>query len=401
MNLPTNFCVAPFIQHTTHPSGSNSPCPYLGGTTWAGGGESILEQWSSSKLEQLRQDFKDNKKSYICKRCWNEEDNHKRSLRLRLFDPVTHTSDYSFATPKLIEQRITNNRYLSAGPAVLTIKNGNVCNAKCRSCHPNDSSKWSGDAEKLHALTKERIYFNLHNKEINWSDTQVDEIVKLSNNLVRLELFGGEPTYNKRVATILNRLVELGTAKNITLYINTNGSVNIPKRLPMVTEFRDIELGVSLDGVGDQFNYIRHGSIYNEVIDNILSTQQFFKENNIKYWIDSISTVSVLNVFYLPELKQAVRKILPLDPFWNLLFDPAHLYIRNMPDQVKQEVITKLGDAEDFKELISIMQQPADPIRWKQFLQITEHLDSYRNENFALTFPEFYNIIQKYEIKVS
>jgi len=393
MNLPNNFCVAPFIQHTTHPSGSNSPCPYLGGTTWAANKSSIAEQWTDRKLEQLRQDFFDNKKSSICNRCWNEEDNNKQSLRLRLFDPVTHTSDYGFITTALVEQRVTDKNYLSAGPAVLTIKNGNVCNAKCRSCHPNDSSKWAADAKKLHDLTKESIYYNLYNKEVNWSDLQIEEIVKLSDNLVRLELFGGEPTYNKKVLTILNRLVESGASKHITLYINTNGSVDIPKRFPMVTEFQDIELGVSLDGVGDHFNYIRHGAVYNEVLENIASAQEFFRKNNVKFWIDSISTVSVLNVYYLPELKKAVRQILPLDPFWNLLVDPAHLDIKNMPDSIKQKVISKLQDADDFKELVSVMQQPADPSRWEQFLQITEQLDLLRNENFSKTFPEFYSII--------
>jgi MoaA/NifB/PqqE/SkfB family radical SAM enzyme len=395
MNLPNNFCVAPFIQHTTHPSGSNSPCPYLGGTTWAANKSSIAEQWTDSKLEQLRQDFIDNKKSSVCNRCWNEEDNNKQSLRLRLFNPVTHTSDYGFITTELVEQRVTNKNYLSAGPAVLTIKNGNVCNAKCRSCHPNDSSKWATDAKKLHDLTKESIYYNLYNKEVNWSDSQIEEIVKLSDNLVRLELFGGEPTYNKKVLVILNRLVESGASNHITLYINTNGSVDIPKRFPMVTEFQDIELGVSLDGVGDHFNYIRHGAVYNKVLENIASAQEFFRKNNVKFWIDSISTVSVLNVYYLPELKKAVRQILPLDPFWNLLVDPAHLDIKNMPDSIKQKVISKLGDADDFKELVSVMQQPADPGRWEQFLQITEQLDSLRNESFSITFPEFYSIIKQ------
>jgi MoaA/NifB/PqqE/SkfB family radical SAM enzyme len=198
------------------------------------------------------------------------------------------------------------------------------------------------------------------------------------------------------VLTILNRLVDSGASKNITLYINTNGSVNIPKRFPMISEFRDIELGVSLDGVGEHFNYIRHGAIYNEVLENITGAQEFFKKNNVKFWIDSISTVSVLNVYYLPELKQAVREILPLDPFWNLLIDPAHLDIKNMPEPIKQKVISKLGDADDFKELVSVMQQPADPGRWTQFLQITEQLDSLRNESFSKTFPEFYSIIKQF-----
>lgn len=391
MKLPDNFCVAPFLQHTTHPSGSCSPCPYLGGTTWKASSDNILTQWRSDKLEALRSDFLNNKKSDICQRCWHEEANNKRSLRLRLYDPVNQTSDYEFATPELVKQQLTNQAYLT-GPVVLTIKNGNICNAKCRVCHPNDSSRWIADADKLHAITG-KTYYNLNQQEMNWSDVQIDEILELSKNLVRLELFGGEPTYNKKVTEILTRLVELDLAKNITLYVNTNGSVNIPERWPMISNFACVELGVSLDGVGDHFNYIRHGLEWKDAIANIRTAQRFFLKNKTRYWIDSISTVSILNVYYLPELKAAVRKVLPLDPFWNLLIKPDHLFIKNMPKDVKQAVIEKLGDAEDFKELISVMQQPAELEYWDQFLEITHGLDQIRKENFRATFPEFAKLI--------
>ena len=389
MDLPVNFCAAPFLQHTTHPNGSCSPCPYLGGTTWPGDSSNIIEQWNSSKLEDLRTAFLNNQKPSICERCWHEETNSKKSLRLRLFDPVAQTSDFSFGTAEIVRQQLDNYH---AGPIILTIKNGNLCNAKCRVCHPNDSSRWIEDADKLAKLTGKR-YYNLNQAEINWTDSQLDEIVSLSSNLVRLELFGGEPTYNKQVAKLLNRLADAGLSKNITLYINTNGSVNIPERLPVVTKFKDVEIGVSLDGIGAQFNYIRHGADYDSVIKNIRSSQKFFMQTGTKFWIDSISTVSILNVYYLPELKEAVKKVLPLTPFWNLLVTPPHLFIKNMPDHVKSVVIEKLSLDSDFQELISVIQQPAEMKYWDQFLEITAGLDRIRQENFKDTFPEFAKLI--------
>jgi len=156
MPFPKNFCIAPFVQHTTHPSGSFSPCPYLGGTTWAKKYDTILEQWQSPDLEQLRSDFLANKKTDTCSRCWHEEEHGKRSLRLRMFDPETKTSDYNYIQQDTfinkIETAISDGSYLS-GPRVLTIKNGNICNAKCRSCHPGDSSRWIDDANKHADIT--------------------------------------------------------------------------------------------------------------------------------------------------------------------------------------------------------------------------------------------------------
>lgn len=393
MHIPDNFCIAPFFQHTTHPSGSCSPCPYLGGTSWAGDSSSILEQWTSDKLETLRAQYLNNEQPEMCNRCWHEEKNNKRSLRLRLYDPKTETSDFTFGTRELIEQRLKDKSYLT-GPLVLTIKNGNVCNAKCRVCHPNDSSRWIADSNKLNEITGKQ-YYALNQVEMNWSDEQLAEILSLSKNLVRLELFGGEPTYNKKVSQLLTMLADAGLAKNIVLYINTNGSVDISKRMSAVAEFKFVEIGVSLDGVGTHFNYIRHGCDYTEVLKNIQSWKEFFESKQVPYSIDSISTVDILNVYYLEELRTAVTEILPLPPFWNLLVHPAHLFIKNMPNSVKQAVLDKLPNNEDLTEIRNVIQQPAELQYWDQFLEITQALDSIRGESFNQTFPEFAEIIRK------
>ena len=391
--LPKNFCVAPFIQCTTHPSGSFSPCPYLGGTVWKSPNETILSRWQSDDLEKLRQEFIADKQSPICNRCWHEEANDKKSLRLRLFDPVNYTSEYSFIDPinNNFIDKINDLSYLG-GPEVLTIKNGNICNAKCRVCHPGDSNRWISDAAKLKEITGKQ-YYSIDQQERNWSDEQLEEILVLAKGLKRLELFGGEPMYNKQVARLLEKIVEHGYSKNIILYINTNGSVNIVEKISCIKDFKEVEIGVSIDGINQQFEYIRHGIEYETVKNNILAWQKYFTDHNVTYYIDSISTVEILNIFYLPELKKAVMEILPLSPFWNLLVDPAYLFIKNMPDSIKTAVRNKLSTDPEFANLITVMDQPADLNEWRKFLEITKGLDQIRNENFNQTFLEFAKLI--------
>lgn len=354
-----------------------------------------MSQWRSSDLEQLRQSFIDNKQSPICDRCWHEENNNKRSLRLRLFDPVAHTSDYSFITgsdyANELVQRVNSKSYLN-GPEVLTIKNGNVCNAKCRVCHPHDSSRWSEDSEKLYHIVGEKTY-PIGVQEKNWTNEQLEEILQISHNLKRLELFGGEPMYNKQVHRLLEQIVDQGHAKHIILYINTNGSVDILKKMPFVTEFAQIEIGVSIDGVGPHFDYIRHGLDYHVVRENVVNWRRTFESLGVRHSIDSISTVNLLNVYYLPELKAAVQEILPLAPFWNLLVEPKYLFIKNMPEAVKSAVVEKLSKDPEFDDLITVIQQPSDLEQWQKFLKYTAGLDQIRNENFSATFPEFSTII--------
>ena len=393
--LPENFCVAPFIQCTTHPSTSFSPCPYLGGTTWKASGNSILEQWRSGEIEQLRQDFIDNVKSPVCNRCWREEENNKKSLRQRLLDPVNSTSDYSFIEPetyvnKLID-KVNSKDYLS-GPEVLTIKNGNICNAKCRTCHPGSSNRWVADSIKLKKLIGKEYY--PIDKETNWSDEQLEEIFNMAPGLKRLELFGGEPMYNKKVIKLLEQLVETGHSSHIILYINTNGSVNIVDKIHNIKQFQEVEIGVSIDGIDNHFEYTRHGLKYNVVKKNIADWKKYFEEHNVTYYIDCICTVGVLNIFYLPEIKAAILNILPLSPYWNLLVDPAYFFIKNMPDSAKAAVIEKLSlDIDEFQDLINVIQQPSDPAEWEKFLEVTGALDQIRKESFQKTFPEFARLI--------
>ena len=393
--LPKNFCVAPFVQCTTHPSQSFSPCPYLGGTTWPGDQGNIMSQWRSTSLQDLRDDFLANKQNPICGRCWNEEQHGKRSLRLRLYDPVDHSSDFAQFNqphwPEKLHHLIASQQYLG-GPLVLTIKNGNVCNARCRTCHPGDSSRWISDASKLRQMLHKEHY-PITSQEQNWSDAQLEEIFQLSHNLIRLELFGGEPMYNKQVHRLLHRLIDSGHSGHIDLYINTNGSVDIVDRVPEIHEFNTVEIGVSIDGVDQQFDYIRNGVDFQTVGRNIRSWQRYFDDHGTRYSIDSISTVNILNVFYLPELKRAVLDMMPLAPFWNLLVHPPWLNIKNMPDIVKSQVVAKLDQDPEFQDLIRVINQPADLDQWSYFLEITQALDSIRGEDFAAVFPEFNQII--------
>jgi MoaA/NifB/PqqE/SkfB family radical SAM enzyme len=400
-DLPKNFCIAPFTQITAHPNGSFSPCPYLGGTTWTKKYNTITEQFQGQDLENLRSEFLSNQQSSVCNRCWHEEHNNKKSLRLRLYDPVNKISDYSIINNSSIiadlTQGLPNKKYLT-DLKILTIKNGNLCNAKCRVCHPGDSSRWAiEDAPKLKHMLGTQIrghkIYHTNSTENNWTDQQCDEIFEISKTLVRLELFGGEPLYNKKVLKLLDRIVQAGHSANINLYINTNGSVDLTGQVPQIAKFKEVEIGVSIDDIDKRFNYQRHGLEYNQVVENIKKWQEHFSKFKTPLYIDSITTVSVYNILYLPEIKESVQRILPQSPFWNLLIWPDHLFIKNMPDQIKHQVIKKLESDLEFEEIINVLSQPRDPIAWTKFVQIRDTLDIIRDENFQEVFPELASMI--------
>jgi len=218
----------------------------------------------------------------------------------------------------------------------------------------------------------------------------------LAPHLVKLELFGGEPTYNKSVHQLIKQIVTQGDSDHITLYINTNGSVDFLEKLPEIMQFKELEIGVSIDGVGQQFEYIRHGVDYATVQKNIKRWQEQLTAAGMRFFIDSITTVSILNVYYLPEIKQAVQSMLPLSPYWNMLINPPHLFIANMPDAVKAVVAEKLSADPEFADVVNIMMQPGNATHWQEFLTITSALDQIRSESFDTTFSDFAKILQQH-----
>jgi len=403
--LPENFCIAPFTQLTTHPAGSFGPCPYLGGTQWKLNEKtSLQDRWNSKDYTILRNQFINNEKPTICERCWHEEDNNKQSRRLMMWNKHTQKSDFGFNINKKLIDDIINDINTNSTPKLkfLTIKNGNVCDAKCRSCHPGDSSRFLPDAKKLQVITNKE-YYNLSpytSEEKNWNSDNIDQIVSLSDDLLRIECYGGESLYNKKVHTILNKIVESGNSEHITLYINTNGN-HLPNKLfPIISKFKSVEIFVSIDGVNDMFTYIRHPIEWNSVVRNVEGWHKFFKEYKINGSIDAITTVSIMNIFYLPEIKQQVQKMFKLAPYWNLLVDPNYYFIKNMPDYIKEKIITKLStDIDEFSDLISVINEPSDLNEWFKYLEVSTAMDNIRKENFSAVFPEFAKIQRDWMIK--
>lgn len=347
-------------------------------------------------MEHLRKEFLAGGRPDICQRCWNEEKIGKKSLRQRLYDIGSGSSDYAmFSHDQVVEHAldsIQTGQYRS-GPKIISIKNGNVCNAKCRSCHPEDSSQWIQDANKLHERTKDHFYkIGLH--ESNWSDDQIAQIRSMAPALHRIELFGGESLYNKKVLRLLNEITQAGHSSHISLYVNTNGSVDILEKIPGIASFQDIDIGVSIDSQPSHFSYVRHPLVFDEIADNVRRWRHHFVATGTPHTIQSISTVSILNVYYLPELKQTVKDLLGQSPFWNLLIDPGHLSIANLPTEVKQQVISKIGGDPEFQEFVNFMNKNTMDINhFRNFFIIRDELDEIRHESFNRTFGEWASII--------
>lgn len=387
IHVGRNFCLAPFTQITFSPRGNYSPCPEIGGRLWSTN-ESVINFWTSNEIESLREDFLKNHTNPACNRCWDQEKTGNQSLRKRLFI-------YPHLKENILEFIETDYKN---GPRQINLMTSNLCNLRCRVCTADLSVTYNKEGEYYHTkfnLEKSR-YVSKEKKQLGFTDKQIQDIVDLSENLIRLEFYGGEPLLDIPTLNLLEKLIALGKSKDITLFYNTNGvSKPTPRHFELWSKFKGLEFNLSFDDIYDRFTYQRHPAVWQDALENLKELQQYSWEFQVQYQI--ICTISVFNVYYLNEILSEF-KTLNIPVFLNTLSTPDYYDIRYLPKEIRQQIHDHLGNQNPQIEFVKkMLLQETDNNQWEQFKFWTRAKDEYRKESFSSTFPEFYKILNIYD----
>jgi MoaA/NifB/PqqE/SkfB family radical SAM enzyme len=392
INLPItpteHFCIAPFQSIRQNPQGQNSPCAF-GAGEWDHSKLTPIERWHSDELNQLREEFISGRKPDACHRCWAEEDAGKKSLRQRQFEYFPN--DYL----KFIKSGLWLH-----GPKTAVFKTSNICNLACRSCGGWDSNTFAKEGQyyikeyntkTVKSTTGEII---LHNRFVpKHSAAHIDfmNYVHIADNLEKIDFFGGEPFLNTSQIELLEYLAERGLSKNITLFYSTNCTNHPTERLKQVwNKFKRVEISVSIDGIGDHFEYLRWPGKWKEaktVLTNILNLK---KTLSCEVYVMAGLTFSLLNMYYADSiyhwLKEEVGNV-----YVNMVNSPDYLALHIVPESVKY-VIRGYVSHPEILGYIDIKDH--NPLSWKQFIIWTKRQDLYRKQSFESTFPEFFKLIK-------
>ena len=374
--IPENFCSAPFLNLQVSKDGLYGPCPHTP-NLWQNK-FSIKDKWQSEEMQKLRNNFLQNKKDSQCKRCWDEEKNGTPSLRQRL-QKFKGTQNVK----KVFEKYISTQQYLSY-PRVLTLIPGNECNLACATCSGYFSSKWN-------SLINQKSYGMFQKQHNNWNLTQEDykDIVDNSETLQKIELFGGEPFLNKPTEKFLiDKLIEKGTAKHITLYFNTNGTTFNTKLLEKILDnFKFVEIRQSIDGLDEQFEYLRYGAKFDEVCMN---AEKFMKLPKSDFEI--VCTVSLFNVIDIEKIDNFfIKQSWPVH--YNIADHPEYIRLHNLPDGAKDKIVLPANFNYIKQHLYA---DKCDIRQWYSFVKYTKMLDKNRGLSFANSFKTLYEAVKNY-----
>jgi organic radical activating enzyme len=399
MKIPhSKFCVLPWISLETSPIGTVRPCCLAeqeivddAGNKFNLNTANFGAIQNSRYMQDLRQQFLDQKRPQSCRRCWREESAGRTSKRMHTLDRLKHM--------------IPNSEWTSAAKPLmfLDLKLGNICNLKCRICGSWSSSTFA--TEELQWLrTDEDPKTNHHYhmlKQGAWpreNPTFWNEIEKITDQIQYIEFTGGEPFMIREHFDLLQRLVDKGLAGNIEIHYNTNGT-QYPKNAESIWQhFKTVEIAFSIDDVADRFEYQRSNAVWSEVCHNIqLFRDMREKHSNIRLQV--CCTVNIFNVYYLETVANWIMTQQFDYVYWNMMHEIYYFSVGTLPDSAKQAIASKLQSAQvdaktqqEFDRIVDFMMRGASLDGEMLLLGISD-LDRKRGQDLGQIQPELAQLI--------
>lgn len=303
----------------------------------------------------------------LCNMCYHEEllgssskrlkENHKSNILQENFDTSFNSSpDYPVFKFSEDNNGLTDNLY----PESYHISLGNECNLACRMCSPWASSKIAVQ------MIKEGTYTG--SARLNWTQDEsawnhVVDYICATPNLKFVHLIGGEPLMNPKFEELVDLLLAAGKT-DIYLGFTTNGTVFNEGLLQKLNAFRHVDIGVSIECLGELNDLIRQGSDTQTVLDNIDLYLKHRKQGHVYVTVRPVP--SALSVHELDALfKWCVSR--ELDVMTNMLVRPAYQQIAQLPADVKEQLLEKYGQWE-YSEPAPVHSNPRDPTWFKQHI---------------------------------
>ena len=318
----------------------------------------IEQAFNSKEFHSIRDNLINGIRDSNCKKCWELEDAGIESLRQQELRTEEFNQDI-FINPKL---------------EYLFLSLSNQCNLKCRTCSPSDSSFWIKEYEQRTGI-KKTIYLEPDDSKF-FSSFKQDTL----SHLKEIAFTGGEPLMMKSVKRILENL-----DPSVSLTFYTNGTFYDPS---LLEKFSDVNIAVSIDGIGKRFEYMRNPAVWETVKDNLIAMGSNLKAITC--------TASAYNVWYIDEVADFADSI-GVEFMTHILFEPSNLSVLSLPYDVRLDISNKLSQHKNSQvQKIAEYLKTESSDSYESFVNDVKQGDSIRGENFKEIFSEFYAILEQH-----
>lgn len=373
-------CDLPFHHMSMRPDGQIFPCCYF---RW----EEVPNDLTSGHPDPFNHPFLKNIRAkmlndqYIegCSKCYADEKASGRSMRL---DMNNRNIEFGFPeTGRGKIPKLTN----------IDLALSNVCNNKCRMCGPLLSTQWYADAKKMG--------YPFDQKGVVARNSIVEDY-DLSD-LRFIKLLGGEPLMEQEKFIKVLRKCNL---EELTILLVTNTTLRPnDELLDLLKKCKKITIQLSVDSHGTINEFLRKGSNWNQVEENVVWYKETFKD----YPVD-ISMHSVASIYNVNLVQDLINYTVEKEIFHNYVVvdGPNWMMPRNLPEEIKEIVINKIqkektkfvvpNNKKIFDLLIHEIKQPGD---FGMFIRNDIRMNQIRNEHWKDLNPWLWNLVKPYIIE--
>ncbi len=372
------FCFSPWTNIDVSPVGDIAPCCKFITESYNQkfniSEHTVHDYRGSAFLQSVQQDFRAGQWPAGCTRCQIEEQNKIQSKRQLDFD--RWQSHY-------IAYNLEQDGFVTASIAF-----GNTCNLTCITCNPYSSSRWRHEYQTIYLKDVKNFHF--------YKDDFVQDLVQSAPHLVHIDIPGGEP-FLSGVAeqhALLQHYVDTNQASNITLHYTTNVTTYPNQEWwNLWQHFKEVDMQLSIDGVGERYNYIRYPGDWDQIQPNI---QRYLECQTLPNFCLSVShTVSAYNIYYLDEFFTWCYNTALPTPWLGRVHNPAHMRPSVWPDCAKKIIIEKLKTSayKNVQPWAELLTRTDDSGVFEEFKNKLHAHDQFRGLDFKKTFPELSKFI--------
>jgi len=329
------------------------------------------KMWNSQTFNILRQMNNKNQWNPDCWQCKQIEESGSKSFRQSM---IEHFGE----------------KYNLSGPLRIDFLFDRGCNLACTICNSNSSTLWQQYLKKN----------NLPIVKID-NTSNVDKLIAALktldlSNLEQAQFCGGETLMSNSYWKVAQTLTELvpNPEEKLLLGFQTNGTQTIdPKYYKLIEKFNLVKLFISIDGIGQKFNYLRWPGNWNQVQDNIMQ----LKENlpvNVMFLVQE--TLSNFNLFYAGEVETWIKNNFSTNRLGDKVDHAQQLVMHEYLgiDVITEEYVEAIKDRSTIKMLPPNWSE--NPEKIKKMLQETAMHDKLRNQDWRQVFPEVAEYYSRY-----
>jgi len=351
MSLKKHFCSSPWLHMRIDSDGTFYYCRWIDrnnqekNETLYNIKETTVTEFFQKKMSDIRKKLLDGEKIARCNSCIKMEEQKKVSGRQKQLlktgiqlDELEETIQSSSFYDEF------KKSYFNSGDTTLLpqdwqIDLGNFCNSACIFCSPTFSSKLATEHKKLGLIQ------DLPKK--NWADDPVllENFINFlcsSKKISYLHFLGGETIITPAFKKMLKELIKSGINKNISIGFTTNLTVWDQEIIELLTQYKEVNLGMSIECLHPINDYLRWPSKISNVKIILEKWLNIAKKNN---WLVQIRTTPTLfSIAHLKDLYEyAFEQNIGIESC-NFLENPYYMKISMLPIEIRNSIALKIQD---------------------------------------------------------